>query len=154
MTSTTSAIRSPRSLVWGSSMLEVNGQPVYESLAEVIDPRHTALLVVDMQNDYCASDGVLALEGGDISMIQAVVPNVINMVDAARRHGVKVVWIQQTWLLGGASDSPAWIYMKRRNGVHKDRCIEGSWGQQFIEGLQPAGDEPVIKKHRSSAFVG
>jgi nicotinamidase-related amidase len=87
-------------------------------------------------------------------MTRAVVPNVIRMVDAARRHGVKVVWIQQTSLPGGTSDSPAWIYMKGRNGLHADRCVDGTWGQRFVDGLRPEGDEPVIKKHRSSGFVG
>jgi nicotinamidase-related amidase len=135
-------------------MREVNGQLVCESLAEVVDPRRAALLVVDVQNDYCAPGGALDSEGGDISMTQAVVPKVIEMVDAARRHGVKVVWIQQTWLPGGASDSPAWIYMKQRNGIHLDRCVDGTWGQQFVDGLQPEGDEPIVKKHRSSGFVG
>jgi nicotinamidase-related amidase len=135
-------------------MREVNGKLVCESLAEVVDLRRTALLVVDVQNDYCAPGGALEREGGDISMTRAVVPNVIRMVDAARRHGVKVVWIQQTSLPGGASDSPAWIYMKRRNGLHADRCVDGTWGQRFVDGLRPEGDEPVIKKHRSSGFVG
>jgi len=135
-------------------MIEVNGRLVCESLAEVVDPRRTALLVVDVQNDYCAPGGALEREGGNIAMTQAVVPNVIGMVDAARRHGVQVIWIQQTWLPGGASDSPAWIYMKRRNGLYEDRCVEGSWGQRFVDGLRPDGDEPVVKKHRSSGFVG
>ncbi len=135
-------------------MREVNGQLVCESLAEVVDPHRTALLVVDVQNDYCAPGGALEREGGDISMTRAVVPNVIGMVDAARRHGVKVVWIQQTWLRGGASDSPAWIYMKRRNGLNTDRCVDGSGGQRLVDGLRPEGNEPIIKKHRSSGFVG
>jgi nicotinamidase-related amidase len=135
-------------------MREVNGRLVCESLAEVVDPRRTALLVVDVQNDYCAPGGALEREGGDISMTQAVVPNVIAMVDAARRHGVKVVWIQQTWLPGGVSDSPAWIYMKRRNGLHLERCVEGTWGQRFVDGLHPEDDESIVKKHRSSGFVG
>jgi nicotinamidase-related amidase len=135
-------------------MREVNGQLVCENLAEVVDPRRAALLVVDVQNDYCAPGGVLDQEGGDISMTQAVVPKVIEMVDAARRQRVPVVWIQQTWLPGGASDSPAWLYMKRRNGLHRDRCVDGTWGQQFVDSLRPQGDEPVVKKHRSSGFVG
>jgi nicotinamidase-related amidase len=135
-------------------MRQVNGQLVCENLAEVVDPRRSALLVVDVQNDYCTPRGVLDQEGGDISMTQAVVPNVIEMVDAARRHGVPVVWVQQTWLPGGTSDSPSWIYMKRRNGLHRDRCVDGTWGQQFVDGLRPQGDEPIVKKHRSSGFVG
>jgi nicotinamidase-related amidase len=44
--------------------------------------------------------------------------------------------------------------MKRRNGLYEDRCVDGSWGQRFVDGLQPEGDEPVVRKHRSSGFVG
>ena len=38
-------------------MIQVNGQWICESLAEVVDPRRSALLVVDVQNDYCAPEG-------------------------------------------------------------------------------------------------
>jgi nicotinamidase-related amidase len=133
---------------------QVHGKWVCETLADVVDPSRAALLVVDVQNDYCTPDGGLDREGGDISMTRTVVPEVAAMVEAARRHGVKVVWIQQTWLPGGASDSPAWIYMKRRNGIRADRCIDGTWGHQLVDGLAPRPDEPVVKKHRSSGFVG
>lgn len=135
-------------------MREIYGKLVCETLAEVVHPSRTALLVVDVQNDYCSPGGALDCEGGNIEMTRAVVPNVSAMVDAARRHGVKVVWIQQTWLPGGASDSPAWIYMKRRNGIRADRCVEGTWGQQLVDELKPLAGEPIVKKHRSSGFVG
>lgn len=135
-------------------MREVYGKLVCETLAEVVHPSRTALLVVDVQNDYCSPGGALDREGGDIAMTRAVVPNVSALVEAARRYGVKVVWLQQTWLPGGASDSPAWIYMKRRNGIRAERCVEGTWGQQFVAGLEPRAGEPIVKKHRSSGFVG
>jgi len=67
---------------------------------------------------------------------------------------VPVVWIQQTWLSEGASDSPAWLYMKRRNGIHQERCVDGTWGHSFVDGLEPEPGEPIIRKHRSSGFVG
>lgn len=135
-------------------MIEVNGKLVCENLAEVLQPSRAALLVVDVQNDYCSPGGNLDRTGGDISMTQAVVPNVAEMVEAARRCGVRVVWIQQTCLSDGASDSPAWLYMKRRNGIRPDHCVEGTWGQQLVTPLQPGRGEPVVKKHRSSGFVG
>ncbi len=135
-------------------MIEVHGKLVCESLAEVLRPSRAGLLVVDVQNDYCSPGGTLDRTGGDISMTRGVVPAVVEMVDAARRHGVRVIWIQQTCLPDGASDSPAWIYMKRRNGVRPDHCLDGTWGQQLVAPLEPRADEPVVKKHRSSAFVG
>ena len=135
-------------------MIEVYGKQVCETLAEVLDPRRAALLVVDVQNDYCSPDGNLARGGGDVSMTQAVVPSVVEMVEAARRCGVRVIWIQQTCLPDGTSDSPAWLYMKRRNGIRPDHCVEGSWGQELVAPLAPRRAEAVVKKHRSSGFVG
>jgi ureidoacrylate peracid hydrolase len=133
---------------------EIDGKLVCETLAEVVHPTRAALLVVDVQNDYCTPGGSLERDGGNISMTAAVVAEVKALVDAARAHGVRVLWIQQTWLEGGASDSPAWLYMKRRNGIHQERCVEGTWGHRFVDGLGPARGEPVIRKHRSSGFIG
>ncbi len=137
-------------------MREINGKLVCETLAEVVHPSRTALLVVDVQKDYCTPGGGLDKEGGNISMTQAVVPNVIAMVQAARRLGVRVVFIQQTWLPGGLSDSPAWLYMRMRHGGldRPPRCMDGTWGHQLVAGLEPLPGEPVVKKHRSSGFVG
>src|SRR5947207_3841194 len=112
-------------------MREVYGKLVCETLAEVVDPARTALLVVDVQNDYCTPGGALDREGGDISMTRAVVPSVVAMVEAARRLGVPVIFIQQTWLPGGASDSPAWLYMRYRHGARPERCVDGTWGHRL-----------------------
>lgn len=135
-------------------MREIDGKLVCETLDEVVHPKRAALLVVDVQNDYCTRGGALERDGGDISMTSAVVTEVKRLVEAARSHGVRVVWIQQTWLDGGASDSPAWTYMKRRNGIRQERCVDGTWGHRFVDGLAPAPREPVIRKHRSSGFIG
>ncbi len=135
-------------------MREIDGKLVCETLSEVIHPTRAALLVVDVQNDYCTPGGALERDGGNISMTAAAVAEVGALVDAARTHGVPVVWIQQTWLTDGASDSPAWLYMKRRNGIHQERCVDGTWGHRFVDGLGPAPGEPVVRKHRSSGFIG
>ena len=135
-------------------MREIDGRLVCESLAEVVQPIRAALLVVDVQNDYCTLGGALEREGGNIAMTGAVVAHVKALVDAARASRVPVVWIQQTWLERGVSDSPAWLYMKRRNGIRQERCIEGTWGHRFVDGLEPAPGEPIVRKHRSSGFIG
>jgi nicotinamidase-related amidase len=135
-------------------MREIDAKLVCETLGEVVHPTRAALLVVDVQNDYCTPGGALERDGGNISMTSAVVAEVAALVDTARSHGVPVVWIQQTWLDGGASDSPAWLYMKRRNGIRQERCVDGTWGHRFVDGLEPMPGEPVIRKHRSSGFIG
>lgn len=45
------------------------------TLAEKVEPGHTALLIVDVQNDFCAEGGAIHREGRDVSMAAACVPN-------------------------------------------------------------------------------
>ncbi|XWS20254.1 hypothetical protein CRYUN_Cryun31cG0084800 [Craigia yunnanensis] len=50
--------------------------------------KHTALLVIDMQNDFILEDGLMRVNGG-----KAIVPNVIKAVEIARQRGILVVWV-------------------------------------------------------------
>jgi nicotinamidase-related amidase len=129
----------------------VNGVPVFDGLDEILDPRHTALLVVDVQNDMCRPDGWMAQAGRDVSAILAAVPGMARLAAAARECGVTVVLIEQTTLPDNASDSPAWLYFKTRDGRRRtDYTLDGSWGQQTLEEIGPG--DLVVRKHRPSAF--
>jgi nicotinamidase-related amidase len=134
-------------------MKTVFNKTCYDSISEIVQPGHTALVVVDVQNDFCHPEGHFARHGKDISQILETLPAIINLVAEVQRLGILVVWIQQTTLAGGLSDSPAWLYFKTRDGKSPDYTLDGSWGQQFVEGLTPRPSEPLVKKHRSSAFV-
>jgi nicotinamidase-related amidase len=136
-------------------MKEIYGKQVYSTLEEVVNPRHTAILVIDMQKDYCSKGGNFDKAGIDITNGQKTLPKVIKLVDEGRKNGVKIVWIQNTTLKDGLSDSPAWLYLKAKTGLDKPvpYTLEGDWGQEFVEGLVMKPGEPLIKKHRSSAFV-
>jgi nicotinamidase-related amidase len=131
------------------------GKQVRETDEEVLDPRHTALVVVDMQNDFGHTDGHFARAGVDVSPVPAILPQVASLVESARRAGALVVWIRQATLPGGRSDSPAWLAFKSRHTADFDTayCLEGTWGQEFLEPLAPRDDEPVVRKFRSSAFT-
>ena len=135
-------------------MKEIAGKQVYDSLAEMVNPKHTAVIVVDMQNDFCSPDGNSAKVGKDISLLLEMVPALVNLVEEARRAGVLVVFIKNTTLRSGLSDSPSWLRLKTRaGGLGPEYTIEGTWGQEFILDLPAQVGEPVVKKHRSSAFV-
>jgi ureidoacrylate peracid hydrolase len=131
----------------------VSGKTCYDSISEIVHPDHTAMLVVDAQNDFCHPDGHFARHGKDITLIQNMLPALVDLVVQAQALGVLVVWIQQTTLPYGRSDSPAWLYFKTRDGKSPEYTLDGSWGQQFVEGLMPGAGEPIVKKHRSSAFI-
>lgn len=124
------------------------------SLASLADPKRTALVLVDMQNDFGHPDGFLATKGLDVSAVVETIPRIARLVDAARRAGVLVVWTKNEALPAGRSDSAAWLAFK---GTAFDLnaptyTLKGSWGQQFLEPLAPLDEEPVIVKYRSSAF--
>ncbi|MBJ7593802.1 MAG: cysteine hydrolase [Candidatus Dormibacteraeota bacterium] len=120
---------------------------------------HTALLLIDMQNDFCSAGGTFATSGYDVSMYAAMIPGVQCLLKAARQAGVLRIFIQNTTLANHLSDSPAQVRFRVRLAHDPDapslRYTEDeSWGHQFVAALTPEPGEPVLKKYRSSAFVG
>ena len=135
-------------------MKEMNGKRVASSLEEVLDPQHTALILVDPQNDFCADEGAFAKVGKDISLCKGILPRLRLILEAARRCGVFVVFTQQVTLPDGLSDSPAWLYRKSKAHRSIDYCIADTWGCRILDDLAPMRGEVVVEKHRPSAFTG
>jgi ureidoacrylate peracid hydrolase len=121
------------------------------SLEERIDPRKTALVVVDVQNDFCHSDGAHGKLGGDLSAAQRMVPQLNLLVDAARGAGAQVIWIR-TNHDERTTSKVAWEQRQRRRPGAEQICIPGSWGADFY-GVEPVPGEAIVTKHRYSAFV-
>ena len=119
-------------------------------LREFVDPAHTALLVIDMQNDFCHADGYASVQlQKDLSPCRATVGPIVRTVEAARGAGVPVLWVRANY-----DDAYLAAPMRARNklmGATAACCAEGSWGAEFFE-VEPAADEPVITKHRFNAF--
>ena len=133
-------------------MRDVSGTMVRDSLSELVAAETTALLVVDVQNDFCHDDGHFARHGKDMVAVKAVLPGIRAFVAAARAHGVKVVFIRQATLPDGASDTPSWLRFKSRDGKTPDYTLPDTWGWQFVDGLEPRDDEFVVQKFRPDGF--
>jgi ureidoacrylate peracid hydrolase len=114
------------------------------------DPRWSALLVVDVQNDFVSPKGSATQRGEDVSASVAMVPRLVRLIDEARRVGLTVVYIKTTH--GEWTDTPSWIYRKSQQKV-LNTCREGTWGAEFYEGISPLPSERVVIKHRYSAFI-
>jgi ureidoacrylate peracid hydrolase len=129
---------------------EYYGKTFYDQDHEILAPHRTALIVVDVQNDMGHPDGAFGK-----SEITAMVPRVAEMVAAARSHGVLIVWLRNTVLPNGLSDSPAWLAFRSRHGFASlDFTIKGTWGHELMEPLQSLPGDAVVDKHRSSGFAG
>ena len=150
-------------------MEEVQGKLVFESLEEVVDPKHTALLIIDMQNGLASPDGYAGRQG-DISIAQqrAILPALQRVLSSARSSGICVVHVQVVFDENLASTSPAWLYMSERlrnmgrfwgHAGSDERkssqafLIDGTWEAEIIPELAPLPNEFVVKKHRNTAFV-
>ena len=121
------------------------------TLEEKVDPRNAALIVVDVQNDFCHSDGSLARNGSDMTAIQAMVPRLEGFLAEARRIGLPIVFIRTE--RDDATKSDAWREQRQRTGRDPTVCDKGTWGAEFYR-VAPEPGEPVIIKHRYSAFIG
>jgi ureidoacrylate peracid hydrolase len=113
------------------------------------DPRHAALIVIDVQNDFVADDGFFARIGADVKAIQRErIPALLNLIEHARAAGVLVVFVQAIY--DPQYVSPAMRERNLRRKVEMPRCLTGEWGSDFYA-VRPLPHEPVIVKHRYSA---
>jgi ureidoacrylate peracid hydrolase len=123
---------------------------ILKTLKERCDPRYAALVVVDVQNDFVSPNGSAAKRGEDVTAAVAMVPNLLKLIDEARKVGLTIVYIRTThseW-----TDTPSWIYRSsQKSGLNT--CREGTWGAELYEGISPSTKERVVVKHRYSAFI-
>ena len=64
------------------------------TLIEKVQASHTALIIVDMQNDFCATDGFVAKGGRDVSHVQQMAKRLPELIEHARRADVLVVFVR------------------------------------------------------------
>ena len=138
-------------------MKEIFGKKVYTTLAERIAPEHTALLVVDVQNDFCAENGMIHRIFGDIRLATEMIPRLRKLVTSARNAGASVVFIKNCCSPDGSYHSPA--DLARRLDTYGESeniliTLEGSWGEAVVDGLQVEKTDLVIRKYRPDAFTG
>lgn len=101
-----------------------------------LDPNRTALIVVDMVNEFLEPGGKMVLPGGEV-----LYPPLNELLDAAHKAKVPVFWTNQ-WLRPDDS-----LFKKRI-----PHCLVGTWGAQIVDALHQTPDDIVVPKRRYSAF--
>jgi nicotinamidase-related amidase len=142
-------------------MIVVEGKSIYSEPYELVDPTHTALVLVDMQKDFAEPDGAFGQLGVDLSAYGQLRKNLSALLERARDSSVMVVHIQMTTLPERKSDSPSQIRFNmrmhqefRRSGPPLRYTVVGTPGHEFLEEFGPRQGEFVVQKSRSSAFWG
>jgi ureidoacrylate peracid hydrolase len=119
---------------------------------ERLAPRHTALIVIDMQNDFCAEGGYVERSiGRDASACRAVAAPIATLVADARGAGVPVVWVTANY---ATARLPAGMQaISRERGITAVCCAPGSWGAKLFQ-LEAVPNEPIVEKSCYSGFRG
>ncbi|MFK4298748.1 nicotinamidase-related amidase [Arthrobacter sp. GAS37] len=143
------------------TLINIEGKGVFTELAEIVDPAHTALLLIDMQRDFVDPEGAFGELGVDLSMYTETRPRLAALLASARLHRALVIHVQNTALPDRMSDSPAQIRFNlrmheaaRRDAPPLRYTVPGTPGHEFVEEFTPLPGELVVPKYRSSAFWG
>jgi ureidoacrylate peracid hydrolase len=120
-----------------------------------LDPSRVALLVVDMQNDFCSPKGVYPGRPGascDLTSLPTVISGVQALLQGARRQNILRVLIRGIY--NEHFCGPPMADQLAQAGVLGQLCIEGTWGADYCDGISPefGAAEVEVVKHRYSAF--
>jgi ureidoacrylate peracid hydrolase len=131
-------------------------EPLLDFDAKVA-PTHTALLVIDMQNDFCADGGMATREGFDVTSVREMAARLPDFCAAARVAGVLVIFVRNLYTTEkNFYLSDAWLEQaaRVRKGSYTLRgvCAAGHWGGEFYGNIRPEASDVVVTKHRFNAF--
>jgi nicotinamidase-related amidase len=111
-------------------------------------PGRTALVVIDMQNDFLHPEGWYATQGIDIGHMRAAIGPTAALVKEARARGVPVIWTRH----GFRDKRDAGILAQHRPFFDKGGLRQGTWGYEVLEDCGPLETDWFVEKQRLSAF--
>ena len=130
-----------------------------------LDPQRTAVIVVDIQNDFASEGGLMARMGTDISQIQAAVAPIGRVLKAARNAGSKVVYLKMEFRpdlsdLGPPDSANALRHryagvgqsFAAPNGSEGRLLVKDTWNTAIVDELRPEPSDIVVSKQRFSGF--
>jgi ureidoacrylate peracid hydrolase len=130
-----------------------------------MDTAKTAVIVVDMQNDFGSKGGMFDRSGLDISVIQNVVGQTAKVLAAARRAGVKIIYLKMGFRpdlsdLGAADSVNRVRHLKigvgqtvyAPDGSESRILIRDTWNTDIVAELKPEPNDVIIYKKRFSGF--
>lgn len=107
-----------------------------QAVEAALDVEHSAVIVVDMLNDFLEQGGKLARADG-----RALYGPIQQLVDAAHASGATVIWLCDQHEPG----DPEF----KKHGPH---CLKGSWGAQIVDALHPGDDDIIMPKYAYNGF--
>ena len=143
-----------------------------ETLEERVSPAHTALVLVDIQRDFCDESGLFSRRGNDIASMRRSVAKTRLLLASARKTGCAIVFIKSEYgpltrgagsayrypgaVHGGSTVTLSAADFARGPGyssTYAEICSAGTAGAEFLDDLSPHADDAIVLKRRFSAFA-
>ena len=115
-----------------------------DRLAALVDPRHTAVIVVDVQNDFC--------DPTEFPAAAQMLPRLRRFIDDARQAGALIIFTQVVH--DQTTDTPVWLSRYATRPHRRQTCRAGTPGADYHPDFRPQPGDLAIVKHRYSAFIG
>jgi ureidoacrylate peracid hydrolase len=127
------------------------------------DLARAALVVIDMQNDFCHPLGWFGQKGVDVAPMRAPIPVLERLLPVWRAAGGQVLWLNWGIRPDRLNLPPMVQYAGKRHATStgygersaQDRgrsLVSGEWGAQVIDELRPDPVDVTVNKHRLSGF--
>lgn len=139
--------------------IEASPEPI------TMDTAQTAVIVVDMQNDFCSKGGLFDRVGINISAVRKTVGPTRSVLSAVREAGIKIVYLKMGFRPDlsdvGNTDSPNRVRHRQFGVGQPSRAPDGrqgrflirdTWNTDVIDELRPQPEDVVLYKHRFSGF--
>jgi len=139
--------------------LTIDAQPQKVTL----DLERTALIVIDMQNDFCAKGGWVDYLGADYTPDRAPIEPLRRLVPKLRQAGAHIFWVN--WGnrpdLGNMPPNQIHLYKPHGTGVGLGDPLPGSgarvlekdsWAAALVDELVPEPQDYRVDKYRISGF--
>lgn len=119
--------------------------------SNMIQISNTALIVVDVQNDFCHSEGAFSkYKKVYLGHINKAVEKIYICIEKCKELGLPIIFIEtihSPW-----TNSYNWLARMKGSGKGMHICLPNRWGSDFYKVI-PKKDDCIVIKHRYSAFV-
>jgi nicotinamidase-related amidase len=133
-----------------------------EPQSVTVDANRSALVIVDMQNDFCTPGGYLHYRGIDVTPDRAPIAPLQRLIPVLREQGVPIVWLNWGVRKDLLNIAPSLMHAHTHDGSGAglgehipggaEILVKGSWGAQVVDELNPGESDIHVTKHRFSGF--